>query len=46
MEYIEKSEVYKDIELENVKKGEIKAYTEILIDLKKQNIKQMLMIWK
>ena len=30
MEYIEKSEVYKDIELENVKKGEIKAYTEIL----------------
>ena len=33
MEYIEKSEVYKDIELENVKKGEIKAYTEILNDI-------------
>ena len=37
MEYIEKSEVYKDIELENVKKGEIKAYTEILNDIEMQN---------
>lgn len=37
MEYIEKSEVYKDIELENVKKGEIRAYTEILNDIEMQN---------
>ena len=37
MEYIEKSEVYKDIELENVKKGEIKAYTGILNDIEMQN---------
>ena len=35
--YIEKSEVYKAIELENVKKGENKAYTEILNDIEMQN---------
>lgn len=37
IEYIEKSEVYKDVELENVKKGEIRAYIEMLNDIKIQN---------
>lgn len=33
IEYIERSRIYEGIEFENVKKGEIKAYREIIVDI-------------